>query len=70
MTKTPVMTTAPKGEPHIPEGPMVMLEILNAKREIVACFPTDRPEWAMEQFCRNRDATGHVYTTREIKPSV
>jgi hypothetical protein len=65
-----VMTMEPEGGPKTPEGPRVMLEILDAKNRIVACFPTDRPEWAMDQFFRNRDLAGHTYTTREIKPAV
>ncbi len=69
-TNPAVMTLAPAGEPHVAEGPRVMLEILDAQRKIVACFVTDRPEWAKDQFFRNRDAAGHVYAKRKINPTV
>jgi|Cruoilmetagenom7_1024161.scaffolds.fasta_scaffold00436_11 hypothetical protein len=65
-----VMTAEPAGGPERAEGPRVMLEILDGKNRIVACFPTDRPDWAMDQFFRNRDLAGHTYSTREIKPAV
>ena len=65
-----VMTKEPEGGPAQAEGPKVMLEILDGKNRIVACFPTDRPDWAIDQFFRNRDTAGHKYATREIKPAV
>lgn len=69
-SRNAVMTTEPEGGPKTPEGPRVMLEILDAKNRIVACFPTDRPDWAVDQYFRNRDMAGHKYTTREIKPAL
>lgn len=67
----PVLLTEPKGPegaPNVSEGAPVMLDILDPKNKLIASFRTDRPQWALDQFFRNRPSAGCHYAAREIRP--